>query len=190
MFHVFLSQIINRSKHLHVYMQKRKMQKYSDFMSAYEADQTGKEVRMSKDIPTDFTQWKEIITNTPVVVIYMWSEHCHPCTLISDKFERLVASMQNEHILFVKDNIDLPTSFHRNHIEVVPTFYILCDGKELRNPHYPSVFNGWMKDDMERSINYHLNQSTIYQQRQQQQQQRKLYCRNNVCYIVPPDDND
>lgn len=159
---------------------------YSDFMSAYNEETLEKEIRTSKDIPTDFEEWKTIISNTPVVVIYMWSEHCRPCALIRDKFERLVASLQNEHILFVKDNIDLPTSFHKNHVEVVPTFYILCDGKELRNANYPSVFNGWMQEQMEQSIKYHLSQSVLYQQRSQTPQQ-KLYCRNNVCYLVPPD---
>lgn len=177
------------------------MQNYTQFTSAYEEEMVSAVPRVSRDIPTNFEEWKSIIRNTPVVVIYMWSNSCRPCHMVRDKYERLATEFQNENVLFFKDNIDLPTSFHRNNVDVVPTFFILCDGHELQHPFHKSVCHGW-EDRMPDTIRYHLAQSQIFynrmeankqqeylqQQEQQEQPQRKLYCRNNVCYLYPDDE--
>lgn len=155
---------------------------YSTFTGAYTEENYQKVERKSYDIPTDREQWKQIVSQTPVIVIYMWSDTCRPCHLIRDKFESLAHMFQNENVLFFKDNIDLPTCFHKNQIDVVPTFFLLCDGRELKHPVYKSIYNGW-SDQMKESIQYHISQSTKIQERPIETKQPQLYCHNNVCYI-------
>lgn len=159
---------------------------YSTFNGAYAEENLQKAERASYDIPTDIGEWREIVANTPVIVIYMWSDACRPCHLIRDKFERLAKQFQSDAVLFFKDNIDLPTSFHRNQVDVVPTFFILCDGRELGHPTHKSVFNGW-SEDIRASLQFHIAQSVRLQQQLEQQNQPtegpQLYCHNNVCYI-------
>ena len=170
---------------------------YNSFNGAYADETTPKVERASYDIPTDPNQWREIISRTPVIVLYMWSDTCRPCHMIRDKFEMMAHRFQNEDVLFFKDNIDLPTSFHRNQVEVVPTFFILCDGTELDHPQFKSVYNGWT-EQMKDSIQYHISQSQRLIEKQQMQQQQQLhqqeqehqqksspqlYCYNNVCYL-------
>ena len=158
------------------------MQSYSDFMSAYTSEMTQNTERVSTDVPTDMEEWKHIVRTTPVIVLYLWSNSCRPCHLVRDKFERLAQEIQDDNIRFYKDNIDMPTSFHRNQVEVVPTFYILCDGHELKNPEHPSIFHGW-DQSMRASIQFHLSQSKNLLQRQQQNENPRFVCKNNVCYI-------
>ena len=153
---------------------------YSSFTGAYADENLQKIERISYDIPTDVEQWKQVVSQTPVIVIYMWSNTCRPCHLIRDKFEQLAHMFQNDNVLFFKDNIDLPTSFHKNQIDVVPTFFLLCDGRELKHPTYKSVYTGW-SPEMKDSLLYHIQQSQKIQQ--QETQQPQLYCHNNVCYI-------
>lgn len=156
---------------------------YSSFTGAYADENLQKIERISYDIPTDVEQWKQVVSQTPVIVIYMWSNTCRPCHLIRDKFEQLAHMFQNDNVLFFKDNIDLPTSFHKNQIDVVPTFFLLCDGRELKHPVYKSIYNGW-SDQMKDSIQYHISQSIkMEKQQQEQRKQPQLYCHNNVCYI-------
>lgn len=161
---------------------------YSSFNGAYAEENLEKIERVSYDIPTDINEWKEIISKMPVIVIYLWSETCRPCLLVRDKFEALAHQFQNENVLFFKDNIDLPTSFHKRQVEVVPTFFLLCDGHELDHSVYKSVYNGW-SNEIKDSIKYHISQSTRLLERSQQQQKKtekkepQLYCYNNVCYI-------
>lgn len=159
---------------------------YSSFNGAYVEENNYKIERISYDIPTDPNQWREIISKTPVIVLYMWSDTCRPCHMIRDKFEKLAHQFQNENILFFKDNIDLPTSFHKNQVEVVPTFFLLCDGLELKHPVYKSVYNGW-SDEMKESIQYHLLQSARLREKKEEKEPSgpgpRLYCYNNVCYI-------
>ena len=158
---------------------------YSTFNGAYAEEDLQKADRVSYDIPTSMDEWRDIVANTPVIVIYMWSDNCRPCHLIRDKFERLAQRFQSDAVLFFKDNIDLPTSFHRNQVDVVPTFFLLCDGRELKHPTHKSVFNGW-SEDIRESLQYHIAQSVKLQERlnePRQQQGPQLYCHNNVCYI-------
>lgn len=156
---------------------------YSTFTGAYAEENLQQIERVSYDIPTDLSQWKTIVSQTPVIVIYMWSDTCRPCHLIRDKFERVAHMFQNENVLFFKDNIDLPTSFHKTQIDVVPTFFLLCDGRELKHPVYKSIYNGW-SEQIKDSIQYHLSQSTkIKETITAQPKEPQLYCHNNVCYI-------
>jgi len=159
---------------------------YSSFNGAYADENLEKIERASYDIPTDPDEWRQILSKVPVIVIYMWSETCRPCLLIRDKFEALAHQFQNQNVLFFKDNIDLPTSFHKRQVEVVPTFFLLCDGHELNHPVHKSVYNGW-SEQIKNSIQYHISQSTRLLENQEQKPKEKtepqLYCYNNVCYI-------
>lgn len=155
---------------------------YTTFTSAYTPENLESVQRVSTDVPTDIQEWKQIVSSTPVIVIYLWSESCRPCHLVRDKYEKLASQLQSEDIRFYKDCIDLETSFHRQQVDVVPTFFILCDGHELRHPVHRSVYNGWV-DGMPDSIMYHLSQSQLHDKKRRVESGPTIVCRNNVCYI-------
>jgi len=160
-------------------------------MAAYKPEELNKEPRVSKDVPQDFTEWRQVVDTAPVIVLYLWSDHCRPCHLIRDKYENMARRLQSEGVVFYKDNIDLPTSFHREQVEVVPTFFVLCDGKEMNHPVYKARFQGW-NESMAESIGFHLSQSQRHQQIQARKAQSKepprFVCKNNVCYIRKDDE--
>jgi len=162
------------------------MTSYGNFMVAYKPEELNKEPRVSKDVPVNFYEWKEIVDSQPVIVLYLWSNNCRPCLLIRDKFESMAKSLQNEDVVFYKDNIDLPTSFHKEQVEVVPTFFILCDGKEMNHPVHKARFQGW-NAGMADAIEFHRTQSKRLQEKQMRRAQSaeppRLVCKNNVCYI-------
>ena len=162
------------------------MSAYSSFTIAYEEERFDKLDRVSYDIPGTFREWKQIVDSTPILVIYVWSDNCRPCHLVRDKFESLAHSLQDEDIIFYKDNIDLPTSIHRNQVEVVPTFIIVCDGHEMSHPTYKSRYTGW-SDEIRDAVRFFHSVSQRAAgravQREQQGQEPKIICKNNVCYI-------
>lgn len=167
---------------------------YSNFMAAYKPEDLNKVKRVSVDVPVNFEDWKKVVAETPIIVIYMWSEGCRPCHLIRDKYEAMANQLQTADIRFFKDNIDLPTSFHKQQVDVVPTFFIICDGQEMNHPVHKSRYNGWSPEIAE-SIQFHtlhsrrLQHNQLMRQKQQQQQQQQqrqppqYVCKNNVCYI-------
>lgn len=159
------------------------MMDYTDFTSAYKEENMESVPRASRDIPNDMEEWKNILANTPVIVLYMWSEHCQPCLKIRDKFEILAHKFNPEEVLFYKDNIDIPTSFHKRHVEVVPTFFILSDGHELKHPTYKSVHHGWEPDVLAEAIKFHLSQSQLLAKKKLVESAPRIVCKNNVCYI-------
>ena len=158
------------------------MKSYSSFMTAYRPEDLEKVERVSTDVPEDFQEWKYIVDTIPVIVLYMWSDSCRPCHLVRDKFEALASVMQNENILFFKDNIDKPTSFHKEQVDVVPTFFLICDGHEMEHPVHKSRYTGW-NASMKDAILFFESISKRAQERARQQQQPAIICKNNVCYI-------
>jgi len=163
------------------------MNSYSDFLKAYKPEELNKQQRVSQDVPVDLGEWKQILATTPVIVLYLWSNGCRPCHLVADKYELLAAELQDENILFFKDNIDLPTSFHKKSVEVVPTFFVVADGMEKDHPIHKSRYNGWSASIKE-SILFHAGQSERWQEKKKRAEESakppEIVCRNDVCYIV------
>lgn len=161
---------------------------YGTFLSAYKKEELNQHPRLSKDVPVDFNEWKEIVNRTPVIVLYLWSENCRPCLMIRDKFEALASQYQNEYVRFYKDNIDAPMSFHRGQVEAVPAFFLLVDGKEINSPIMKSRHVGWT-EEMQQTIPRLLSISQLYQKMQEQvkadqeEGNERFVCKNNVCYL-------
>lgn len=155
---------------------------YSSFTSAYRPEDLKQVERVSVDIPEDFEEWKHIVETVPVIVLYMWSDSCRPCHLVRDKFEAVASILQNENILFFKDNIDKPASIHKNQVDVVPTFFIICDGHEMEHPVHKSRYTGW-NASMKDAILFFEGISRRAQERALRQQQPGIICKNNICYI-------
>lgn len=159
---------------------------YSCFTTAYQEERLDKVERASADVPANFHEWRQIVDSTPIIIVYVWSDNCRPCHLVRDKFEALAQKLQDEDILFFKDNIDLPSSIHRNHVEVVPTFFIICDGQEMNHPVHKSRHTGWSEAIEDAIRFFHQASHRVASrnlQREQQIQQPKIVCKNNVCYI-------
>jgi thiol-disulfide isomerase/thioredoxin len=156
-------------------------------MVAYKPEELNKEPRVSKDVPVNFQEWKEVVDSKPLIVLYLWSNNCRPCLMIRDKFESMAKSLQNEDVVFYKDNIDLPTSFHKKSVEVVPTFFVVADGMEKDHPIHKSRYNGWSASIKE-SILFHAGQSERWQEKKKRAEESakppEIVCRNDVCYIV------
>jgi thioredoxin-like negative regulator of GroEL len=152
------------------------MQGYSSFTEAYRPENLNKEPRVSLDVPQDIEEWRQVLTTTPIIVLYLWSENCRPCLLIRDKYENLARELASPYIRFYKDNINQVGSFHRTSVEVVPTFIILSEGKEVGR------YSGW-NEEMKTVIISHLQESSVRYQEIVQSQPPRIICKNNVCYI-------
>lgn len=161
------------------------MKEYSTFTDAYRPENLNKEPRVSADVPQNLEEWKAVLNNTPIVVLYLWSEGCRPCLLIRDKYENMARELTSPYIRFFKDNIDKVDSIHRDTVEVVPTFFILRDGRVVDDPRHKGRFDGW-SEELRESILFHLQHSRQYHESQQQRQSSappRFVCKNNICYI-------
>lgn len=156
------------------------MTQYGTYNTAYKEENLNQHPRVSADVPASMDEWREIINNTPVVVLYIWSNHCQPCLRIRDKYESLAAKYQDDNVKFYKDNIDNPMCFHKGQVDAVPAFILLVDGREARGPNIKGRHTGWT-EEMIQTIPQLLQYSAIYQR--QQQKPERLVCKNNVCYI-------
>lgn len=67
-----------------------------------------------------------------VIVVYAWAEWCNPCKAIAPKFEvlghKMIKYVQSNNLLFLKDNIETENSIHREHVNVIPTFFVYVKG--------------------------------------------------------------
>lgn len=158
-------------------------------MAAYKKEDYNQHPRISQDVPSNFQEWKQIVDQTPVIVLYLWSEGCRPCLMIRDRYEALAAKHQSDHIKFFKDNIDNPMGFHRGQVEAVPSFFLLVDGKELNNGQVKSRYTGWT-EEMQQVIPQLLPLSQRYQsflvRQNTMEEEPEMVCKNNVCYLRRP----
>jgi len=110
---------------------------YSHYNTAYQEEvSTSKDVqRVSYDLAPD-NNFEEIIKNIPIVIVDVWAKWCQPCKKSSEKFEEIGNMFKNEitekKILFLKDDIDTEHTFHRDEIEVVPSFFIYHYGQKVK----------------------------------------------------------
>jgi thioredoxin 1 len=83
--------------------------------------------------PIEKPMEKEITLNNflqhaGVVIVYVWAEWCLPCRDCAPEFERL--KTEYDTVEFMKDNIDDECSFHKDYVNVVPSFFIYKDGEQ------------------------------------------------------------
>jgi len=107
-------------------------------------EQVGKDTdptveRVSIDLPNDLKTWKTVVSNHPIVVLYIWKQSCNPCVMIKNRFEKWATSIKqrygdvNNIVLFVKDCLDqhgpvppdgTPSFVHNRMANMVPYFII------------------------------------------------------------------
>lgn len=82
-----------------------------------------------------------------VIVVYAWAEWCNPCKAIAPKFEmlghKMIKYLQSNQLLLLKDNIETETSIHREHVNVIPTFFVYVRGEVVE------IFTGVDFDKLE-----------------------------------------
>ncbi|NDE14253.1 thioredoxin [bacterium] len=68
-----------------------------------------------------------------VVVVKAWAKWCAPCKHLGQKMETLAYSLadytRNKHVLCLADDIDHPSSIHREKVDVVPTVFVYHQGR-------------------------------------------------------------
>ena len=126
---------------------------YSDYMTAYEDTSSRKNI-YSYDLK-DTEDLTKIIELFPIVVVDVWAEWCEPCKKVSVLYEELAKRFLEAHqkrlVIFVKDNIDHPDSYHADKVQSIPTIFIYVN-KELvfRSDGYEeekivSLLQGWLQ---------------------------------------------
>lgn len=77
------------------------------------------------------TEMEQYLKNYRVVVVDVWAEWCAPCKQIAPRFEALAEKYaSNPYMVFLKDNIDNPDTYHRELCSSIPTFFIYADGNK------------------------------------------------------------
>lgn len=95
--------------------------------------------RISVDIPSNLTDWKSMVSQHPIVLLYVWKQSCLPCVQIKNRYEQWLHSLRQKYnddsgvMLFVKDCLDrdggspiegTPSAVHNRMAQMVP-FFIL-----------------------------------------------------------------
>jgi thiol-disulfide isomerase/thioredoxin len=105
---------------------------YSDYSKAYEDESSPKNI-YSYDLK-DTTDLTKIMGLFPIVIVDAWAEWCEPCKKVSKLYEKLAERFLDEHqnrlVIFVKDNIDNPDSYHVDKVQSIPTIFVYVN-KEL-----------------------------------------------------------
>ena len=108
---------------------------YGDYNQSYPlpAKDEAPAVKYSFDLMSG-NDLKAVLDKVEVILVDAWAPWCQPCKRAGEKFELLgqkfQSFIQEKRLLLLKDNIDQEeTSYHRNLVEVVPTFFIYAQGK-------------------------------------------------------------
>ena len=71
------------------------------------------------------------LKNYRIVIVDVWADWCGPCRNVAPKFEELAKKYSNNpYMIFLKDNIDNPGTYHREFCESIPTFFIYTNGNK------------------------------------------------------------
>lgn len=107
---------------------------YGDYNQSYPlpADDTPA-VKHSFDLMSG-QDLKAVLDKVEIILVDAWAPWCQPCKQAGKKFEALGQKfepfLQSKRLLLLKDNIDQEeTSYHRNLVEVVPTFFVYVRGE-------------------------------------------------------------
>jgi thiol-disulfide isomerase/thioredoxin len=88
--------------------------------------------RISYDI-TNPTFFKSALPDYEMIVVKAWASWCMPCKTTAPMYEalghRLRDFVQQDRLLLLKDNIDNEDSIHKEHVSVVPTYFVYVHGK-------------------------------------------------------------
>lgn len=105
--------------------------------------------RISIDIPSNLVEWKILVRDHPIVLLYIWKQSCMPCVQIKNRFEQWIGSLKQRYrddqgwMLFVKDCLDrdgpqpqegTPSAVHNRMAQMVP-FYILYYDNQIVYKH-------------------------------------------------------
>lgn len=89
--------------------------------------------RVSYDLTEEVTDIASFFRDKKITVVDTWASWCMPCKSFGEKYEILANEMKEKvdsgEIIFLKDNIDDEFSIHREHIHVVPTYFIYVYGE-------------------------------------------------------------
>lgn len=83
----------------------------------------------SKMVDISYDIESAVIDNAPqenkdITVVYVWADWCLPCRNCGLLYEDLEQEYRMKNITFLKENIEEDGSFHKDLVNVVPTFFI------------------------------------------------------------------
>ena len=109
-------------------------QSYGDYNQSYPlpANEMAPGKKYSYDL-MDGKDLQAVLDKVEIILVDAWAPWCQPCKKAGQKFEALGQKfetfVEQKRLLLLKDNIDEETSYHRELVEVVPTFFIYVRGK-------------------------------------------------------------
>jgi hypothetical protein len=106
---------------------------YASYDNYNQEQQTQKDVpRISYDI-TNPAFFNSALPDYEMIVVKAWASWCMPCKTTAPMYEalghRLKDYVQQDRLLLLKDNIDNEDSIHKEHVSVVPTYFVYVRGK-------------------------------------------------------------
>jgi thiol-disulfide isomerase/thioredoxin len=106
---------------------------YHNYNQGEEKQQPQQDVpRISYDI-TNPTFFNSALPDYEMIVVKAWAPWCMPCNTTAPMYEalghRLKDYVQQDRLLLLKDNIDNEDSIHKEHVSVVPTYFVYIHGK-------------------------------------------------------------
>ncbi|KAF7722383.1 Thioredoxin domain-containing protein 2 [Apophysomyces ossiformis] len=79
-----------------------------------------------------FEEYKEIIATNKFVVVDFHATWCGPCKLIAPLIKELADATENQHIVFLKVNVDDAAEISQDvGIRAMPTFLFYKDGEKV-----------------------------------------------------------
>lgn len=135
-----------------------------------------------RKIPSTMSEWRNLLGQYPLVVLYIWKQSCVPCTNSGRKFEEIARHYTMKYglgnVLFVKDQIDAeevqdettPSYAHYRICEAVPFFMIYIQNKLF------TTQTGFVKEELCEAIEKagHICATEQQQQQQHAVQQRSI----------------
>lgn len=131
---------------------------YASYESYNNTGQTEKQRPPPKRVSYDLTDQRTFQTaqsHFDIVIVDAYADWCTPCKQLAPRFEQLGHDLRKhievKKLLLLKDNIDNEDSFHKNDVNVVPTFFVYIRGKLTK------VFTGVEFEELEKFVKNYCN---------------------------------
>ena len=111
-------------------VQKINQRKYEEMLKRSQPNET-KPAQPTEPVELTDSNFKQVVSSYPVVVVDFWAPWCGPCRVVSPVLEQLASEMAGQ-ATFAKLNVDdNPLTSQRFGIQGIPTIMVFKDGEPV-----------------------------------------------------------